>query len=174
MEQASENGNNQMTGGHDEGSGDEDGLATHIIDPDDGRDRRKEHDNTDDTSREQGKRVASEAEVLEDGRCVVKNGVDTSPLLEEHRQCTDGRTEEQGACGDKTKVVEKGELKVGGERAILPLRVLDSTCLFLEQLLGLDLPGDAVSIVSHTAEASTRTRTRSARHLSLGEGCEPG
>lgn len=115
MEQAGENGDNNMTGGHDEGSGDEDGLATRIIDPDDGRNRREEHDNTDDTSREQGNRITRETEVLEDRRCVIKNGVDTSPLLEEHRQCTDDRAEEQGACGDKTKVVVKGELEVGGE-----------------------------------------------------------
>ena len=89
-----ENCNDKVAGSHEEGAGDEDGLPAGLIDPYDGRNGREEHHNAYHTGGEKRDGVACQAEVPEDERCVVENGVDTGPLLEEHGQRPNGNTVE--------------------------------------------------------------------------------
>lgn len=64
---------------HADGTGDEDGLATKLIDVKDGRDGGEHEQDTADTTSQKRSGVASQTQVLEDESGVVQNGVDTRP-----------------------------------------------------------------------------------------------
>lgn len=134
-----DDGDDDVAGCHQESPGGEDGFTTDLVDPDHGRDGGKEHPiaasrqrqvnkrkkharNTHHTRGQQAVRVPDEAEILEDGRCIVEDRVDTRPLLEEHDAASEDDAVEEGAIGKEREVSENAEFELGGEAAVLVVR----------------------------------------------------
>lgn len=99
----------------------------------------EEHDNTDDACCEQRGRVTGQTELAEDGRSVVKNGVNAGPLLEKHGDSghndalEHGLGLEEGADGDELEL----EGVPGGQLG--QMRELLSNAALLEHGLSLYL-----------------------------------
>lgn len=66
-----------VAGGHTDGTDNEDGFATKLVNVGHSWEGRDPHDNSDDTGCEKGGGVAAEAEILEYRWRIVQNGVDT-------------------------------------------------------------------------------------------------
>ena len=66
--------------------------------------------NTDDTGGQEGHSVTGETEGLEDGGGVVQNGVDTSPLLEEHGHGSDGGTVDEGCTNGIQRLTRREQM----------------------------------------------------------------
>ena len=139
LEAGDDTGDDEMAGGHADGTADEDGLTTQLVDVHDGGDGGEEHDDSDDTCGEQVDRVARQAETREDGRRIVQDGVDTSPLLEEHGKCGNSDALEHAPGGEQTTDSNKLELEDGHSAHVLEMREVLCKRLLLEQTLGADL-----------------------------------
>lgn len=72
---------NQMRDTHTEGTNDENGLATKLIDVKNGRDSGEHEQDTTDTTGEKRTRVASQTQVLENESGVVQNSVNARPYV---------------------------------------------------------------------------------------------
>jgi len=150
-------GDDEVAECHKPGTSNKDRLTAQLVDVHDSGDSEEEHDNTDDTGGEQRDGVASEAESLEDLRSVVKDSVDTSPLLEEHGEASDSvslckcRNDSNSLNLRNTDTLEHGlaleqgsnslelELGYGHGRAICKVRVLLGDGALLEKRLSSDL-----------------------------------
>lgn len=93
VEDARQDGYDDMTGRHNESSGNENRFPASVVDPNDRGYCREEHDYTNYTGSQKRYSVSGEAERAEDWWCIVKDGVDTSPLLEEHGEGADSSPE---------------------------------------------------------------------------------
>ena len=71
------------------------------------------------------------------------------------------------ARSQETRVLVETELKVGRERAVLEIGVLDLGGLLLEEVLCLDFTVLRVSVTDVDVELNTRTGTRCERDQSL-------
>jgi len=70
---------NDVRDTHADGTGDEDGLATKLIDVKDGRNGGEHEQDTTDTTSQKRSGVAGQAQILEDESGVVQNSVDARP-----------------------------------------------------------------------------------------------
>ena len=146
-----------MRNTHADGTSDEDGLATKLINVKNSRDGGEhEQDTTDTTSQERGG-VASQTQVLEDESGVVQDSVDTRPcasksvrktqhneqcgltLLEDHGEDSDKDSLAERLVSEQGGVVVESKLEVVREASGLELRELGSRSVDFEHVLGLDL-----------------------------------
>jgi hypothetical protein len=72
---------NQMRDTHTEGTDNENGLATKLIDVKNGRDSGEHEQDTTNATSQKRTCVASQTQVLEDESGVVQNSVDTRPCV---------------------------------------------------------------------------------------------
>jgi hypothetical protein len=70
---------NNVRDTHAEGAGDEDGLATKLVNVEDGGNGGEHEQDTTNTTGQKRSGVASQTQVLEDESGVVENSVDTRP-----------------------------------------------------------------------------------------------
>lgn len=78
-----ENGNDDVACSHADGTGNQHGLASDSVDPQNSWDSGNEHDDANHAGGKEGNGVGGLSEILEDGRGVVKHGVDSCPLPRE-------------------------------------------------------------------------------------------
>jgi hypothetical protein len=141
---------------HTDGTSDEDGLTTKLIDVEDSRDCGEHEQDTTNTTGQKRTCVASQTQVLEDESGVVQNSVDTRPctsksvrtsqrdrrlrltLLEDHGEDGDKDSLAQRPVGEQRGVVVESKLKVVAEASGLELRELGSRSINFEHVLGLD------------------------------------
>lgn len=116
-----ETSDNDVRNTHADGTSDEDGLATKLINVKNSRDGGEhEQDTTDTTSQERGG-VASQTQVLEDESGVVQDSVDTRPCAsksvrktQHNEQCGLTLLEDHGENSDKDSLAERLVSEQGG------------------------------------------------------------
>jgi hypothetical protein len=140
---------------HDDCACDECRLAAPLVDVKHGGDGGEEHDDTDDTRGEKRGRGSVQAETAEDKGCVVKDEVDTGPLLEGHDEDCDGSASEVASVREEGHVAAETEFDARGERAVLERGIVALADALLEETLGLDFEifeFDKVGVWRETAE----------------------
>jgi hypothetical protein len=148
---------NDVRDTHAQGAGNEDGLATKLIDIEDGGDRGEHEQDTTNTTGQKRSGVASQTQVLEDESGVVENSVDTRPytsksvritwhdrqrrltLLEDHGEDGDKDSLAQRLVCKQGGVVVESKLEVVREASRLELRELGPRSVDFEHVLSLDL-----------------------------------
>lgn len=141
---------------HTDGTGDEDGLATKLIDVENGGDGGEHEQDTTNTTSQKRSSIASQTQILEDESGVVENSVDTRPcalksvritrhdrrqkltLLEDHGEDGNKDSLAKGFVGEQGGVVVESKLEVVRETSRLELRELGSRSVDFEHVLGLD------------------------------------
>ena len=151
--------NDDMACRHSNSTDSEDGFATELVDVQDCWDGGEEHGNSNDAGGEQRDGVGGQAKGSEDCGGIVQNGVDASPLLEEHSDGGNADTSEhrfgaeQGADGHELQLedIPSGEIAEAGpvlcHGALLKERLgFDFQELEFDQLMVL---GKAAEVCQH-------------------------
>jgi hypothetical protein len=146
----------QMGDTHTDGTSDENGLATKLIDVKDGRDSGEHEQDTTNATGQERACVASQTQVLENESGVVQDGVNTRPcvlksvgeqrgsderiptLLEDHGENGDKNSLAKGLVGKQGGVVVESKLEVVTEASRLELGEFRSRSVDFEHVLGLD------------------------------------